>query len=202
MKARLEEAVDEDADITEALNELREQLQQSKKEKLSHMQLLEQAERTLASELGTTSGTADVDGVAPMGAAGDGDGARGGTAGSGAESAPVDEGTLRFARTVSALWKKLEASSIEKLNVGQQEALGVKDLLRLSNEQIEQVASELKRATSSTVLHGEVSSLLCDLFTDASSSRRRLNDFTEGLLVQTAQRLDVFKAQYQQARGS
>lgn len=44
-KARLEEAVDEDADITEALEELREQLSLSKKEKLAQVQLLEQSDR-------------------------------------------------------------------------------------------------------------------------------------------------------------
>ena len=40
-----------------------------------------------------------------------------------------------------------------------------------------------------------------DLIVDSSSCRKRLNDYTEGLLVQTAQKLDVFKAAYQASRG-
>ena len=62
-------------------------------------------------------------------------------------------------------------------------------------------ASEAKRAAATKALDGEVPSLLYDLLVDASSSRRRANDYTEGLLVQTAQRLDVFKAQYLSAGG-
>ena len=36
--------------------------------------------------------------------------------------------------------------------------------------------------------------------TDSASCRKRLNDYTEGLLVQTAQKLDHFKAAFQAAR--
>ena len=88
--------------------------------------------------------------------------------------------------------------------MGQQEALGVKDLLRLSNEQIEGLVAELKRMSASSAARhdgGELSTLLYDLLMDSASCRRRLNDYTEGLLVQTAQKLDAFKAAFQQARG-
>ena len=37
-----------------------------------------------------------------------------------------------------------QVSSIEKLNVGQQESLGVKELVRLSNEQIDAVITEVR----------------------------------------------------------
>ena len=113
----------------------------------------------------------------------------------------MDPATVGFMRNVSGLWKKLEASSIEKINVGQQEALGVKDLLKLSNEQIETIAQEIKRtAKSAGGLNSELTSLLYDLILDAASLRKRLNDYTEGLLVQTAQKLDVFRAAYQASR--
>ena len=203
-KARLEEALDEDADITEALDELREQLGHSKKEKLSQMQLLEQSERALAAELGVAlDGAGGAPAEAPkMGGARAG-GARAGGAGvGGADGAGagggLDAGTLSFMRTVGGLWKKLEASSIERINVGQQEALGVKDLLKLSNVAIDAVAAEVKRAAAArTTSDGELSGLLYDLILDACSARKRLNDYTEGLLSQTAQRLDLYKAQAQ-----
>jgi hypothetical protein len=203
-KARLEEALDEDADITEALDELREQLGHSKKEKLSQMQLLEQSERALAAELGVAlDGAGGAPAEAPkMGGARAG-GARAGGAGvGGADGASagggLDAGTLSFMRTVGGLWKKLEASSIERINVGQQEALGVKDLLKLSNVAIDAVAAEVKRAAAArTTSDGELSGLLYDLILDACSARKRLNDYTEGLLSQTAQRLDLYKAQAQ-----
>jgi len=50
-------------------------------------------------------------------------------------------------------------------------------------------------------LDGELSSLLYDLLMDSCSGRKRLNDYTEGLLVQTAQKLDVFKAAFHASRG-
>ena len=209
-KARLEEAVDDDQDITEALEELREQLSASKKEKLSQLQLVENAERALANELGVAldeSGGTGGGGAreALMNSGGEGTpwaGGDSGTGGGGGGGGGLDAGTITFMRGVSGLWKKLEASSIEKLNVGQQEALGVKDLLKLSNEQIDQIAAELKRIASHAKRDGsEMSTLLYDLLMDSASCRKRLNDYTEGLLVQTAQRLDVFAAAYKQSRG-
>ena len=78
----------------------------------------------------------------------------------------------------------------------------MKDLLKLSNEQIDQIAAELKRIASHAKRDGsEMSTLLYDLLMDSASCRKRLNDYTEGLLVQTAQRLDVFAAAYKQSRG-
>lgn len=53
----------------------------------------------------------------------------------------------------------------------------------------------------SEALDSELSSLLYDLILDSCSARKRLNDYTEGLLVQTAQKLDVFKAQFQASRN-
>ena len=212
-KARLEEAADDDQDITEALEELREQLSSTKKEKLAQLQLLEKEEKVLATELGmaldesTAAGSGAAAGSVPWGGGGDSASQPnfgGGSAvghGDGRGGAGVDSGTMNFARSVQTLWKKLEASSIERLNVGQQEALGVKDLLKLSNEQIESIASELKRTASLSKRDGgELSSLLYDLFMDSASCRKRLNDYTEGLLVQTAQRLDTFAAAFNQVR--
>ena len=113
----------------------------------------------------------------------------------------MDSSMITFMRGVGGLWRKLEASSIEKINVGQQEALGVRDLLKLSNEQIDQIALELKRIAAQAKNGGEVSTLVYDLMMDSASCRKRLNDYTEGLLVQTAQRLDVFAAAFKQSRG-
>ena len=114
----------------------------------------------------------------------------------------LDAATLTFMRGVGALWKKLESSTIEKINVGHQEDLGIKDLIKLSNEQIDSIAAELKRIASQRRSDGgELSALLYDLLLDAASCRKRLNDYTEGLLVQTAQKLDVFKAAYNQSRN-
>lgn len=85
-----------------------------------------------------------------------------------------------------------------------QEVLGVKDLTRLSNEQIDGVSAELKRLSSASATRsdgGELSTLLYDLLIDSASCRKRLNDYTEGLLVQTAQKLDGFKGAFTAARG-
>ena len=75
--------------------------------------------------------------------------------GEGIRQAGGDSGTGGAAVAAAAVWtpershscvesaarNELEASSIEKLNVGQPEALGVKDLLKLSNEQIDQITA-------------------------------------------------------------
>ena len=200
-KARLE-AEEDDPDISEALDELREQLNHSKKEKLSQMQLMEQAESNLAAELGVSTAVDDVPAAVATGGGGGGAAAPARGGGGGARS--HDPAMQKFAKGMAALWKKLEASSIEKLNVGQQEVLGVKDLLRLSNEQIDSVVSETKRmgpSKASDAIDAEMSSLVYDLLLDTSGCRRRLNDYTEGLLVQTAQKLDIFKAAYEASRG-
>ena len=205
-KARLEEAVDDDADITEALDELREQLSATKKEKWAQLQLVESAERALAIELGVTIDDAtSAFGGGGMGASMGGASMGGGGMGGGGSGGGLDGATVAFMRGVGGLWKKLESSSIEKLNVGQQEALGVKDLLKLSNEQIDNIATELKRLSAASATRndgGELSTLLYDLLMDSASCRRRLNDYTEGLLVQTAQKLDQFKAAYQASRAA
>ena len=80
----------------------------------------------------------------------------------------------------------------------------MKDLLKLSNEQIDGIAAQLKQLSSKSVSRadgGELTSLLYDLLMDSASCRKRLNDYTEGLLVQTAQKLDHFKAAFHAARG-
>ena len=181
-KARLEEAVDDDADITEALEELREQLSATKKEKLAQLQLVETAERALATDLGValeSAGAPSLGGGGGVGARGD-VGVGGGMGGSGGG---LDASSVAFMRGCAGLWKKLESSSIERLNVGQQEAMGVKDLLRASNDQIDSIAAELKRLSASASSRndgGELSTLLYDLLMDSASCRKRLNDYTEG----------------------
>ena len=107
---------------------------------------------------------------------------------------------------------------------------GIRELLKLSNETIDNIVGELKRTSSASATrndggevgstlglgcsrlggprHSEcisvplaqhfcqVSTLLYDLLMDSASCRKRCNDYAEGLLVQTAQRLDGFKAAY------
>ena len=96
---------------------------------------------------------------------------------------------------------RLESSSIEKVNVGQQEALGIKDLIKLSNESIDSVTTEVRRAASKK-RDGEsdVMNLVLELMLDNSACRKRLNDYTEGLLVQTAHKMDAFKAAYEASK--
>ena len=68
------------------------------------------------------------------------------------------------------------------MNVGQQEALGVKELIKLSNEAIENIVSEVKRNASQRLKGGkddEILTLVYELLIDASSTRKRLNDYTE-----------------------
>ena len=50
-----------------------------------------------------------------------------------------------------------QVSSIEKLNVGQQESLGVKELVRLSNEQIDAVITEVRHGHAFRTRHGPAS---------------------------------------------
>merc|ERR1711871_284143 len=134
-KARLEEAVEDDQqDIAEALDELREQLTTMKKDKLSQLQLVEQAERTLSIDLGVSLPTENKASAESNSFVNDVDVIKRST---GSRGGGVGVEMHAFMQSISALWKKLDASSIEKLNVGQQEALGVKDLLKLSNEQID-----------------------------------------------------------------
>mmetsp|Transcript_30034 Transcript_30034/g.77819 ORF Transcript_30034/g.77819 Transcript_30034/m.77819 type:complete len:688 (+) Transcript_30034:41-2104(+) len=195
-KARLEAAGDEDVDITEALDELREQLSQAKNQKLSQMQILERSGRDLASELGVSGELLAVDAGVGGRRSSPATEERMGSEDARAGNIGLSSRTSDFARIVGGLWKKLEASAIEKINVGQQEVLGVRDLLKLSNAAIESVSIEVKRAAASgSGSDSEVSSLLYDLMVDSCSARKRLNDYTEGLLSQTSQRLDLYKAQ-------
>jgi len=197
-KARLAEGGDEDPDIAEALEELREQLNESKREKLQELQSIEQAERRLGTELGVAVATADTGGGGASGGGGGGDGGGGGGGGGGG----MDAGTQMFVKAASTLWKRLETSSIEKINVGQQEALGVKDLIKLSNEQIDTVTVEVRRAASKKRDgESEVMNLLLELMLDNSACRKRLNDYTEGLLVQTAHKMESFKAAYEASKA-
>ena len=200
-KARLHEASDEDPDIAEALEELRAQLNESKREKLEELQGLEQAERRLATELGVSVAFADAPGASAAGGGGGGGGSGGGGGGSGGGGG-MDASTQIFIKASQTLWKRLESSSIEKVNVGQQEALGVKDLIKLSNEQIDTVTTEVRRAASKK-RDGEpsdVMSLVLELMLDNSACRKRLNDYTEGLLVQTAHKMESFKAAYEASK--
>ena len=50
-------------------------------------------------------------------------------------------------------------------------------------------------------LDGDLTSLLYDLIVDSSSCRKRLNDYTEGLLVQVSQKMDTFKAAFEASKG-
>lgn len=185
-KARLVEAIDEDDDITDALDELREQLSHSKSEKLAQIQHLEQAVSSLQEEVGELSAQGKTFGQESVMKEED----------SGMKSPFADSNMHSLLHAINNMWKKLEASSIEKLNVGQQEALGVKDLLKLSNAAIDAVSLEVKRVMKlSGVQNEELGTLLYDLIMDACSTRKRLNDYTEGILVQTAQKLDAFKLQ-------
>ena len=209
-KSRLAEAADEDPDIADALEELREQLNESKKEKLAELHKLELLERRLGTELGLAI-DAD-DGAGPS--------AAGGGGGGGGAGAGMDGATVKFLRAAAALWRKLDASTIEKVNVGQQEALGIKDLIKLSNEQvarnirrssaatataaahtltprapsqIDAVVTELRRAAGSKTRAGSADggdphALVFELLVDMAATRKRLNDYTEGLLVQARAR--------------
>ena len=78
------------------------------------------------------------------------------------------------------------------------------DLLSLSPEQVQAwLQTRLSRAgvNRDDPLSGASSPMPLPLLLDAASCRKRLNDYTEGLLVQTAQKLDHFKAAFHAARG-
>ena len=142
---------------------------------------------------------ADAPGASVAGGGGGGSSGGGGGGGSGGG---MDASTQIFIKASQTLWKRLESSSIEKVNVGQQEALGVKDLIKLSNEQIDTVTTEVRRAASKK-RDGEpsdVMSLVLELMLDNSACRKRLNDYTEGLLVQTAHKMESFKAAYEASK--
>ena len=46
----------------------------------------------------------------------------------------------------------------------------------------------------------DVTSLVLELMLDNSACRKRLNDYTEGLLVQTAHKMESFKAAYEASK--
>ena len=126
-----------------------------------------------------------------------------------------------------------QVSSIEKLNVGQQESLGVKELVRLSNEQIDAVITEVRHGHAFRTRHGPASTadttraacrihtlllqarraagsklknasveagdpaaVVYQLLVDNANGRKRLNDYTEGLLVQTAHKMDALRREW------
>ena len=64
------------------------------------------------------------------------------------------------------------------MNVGQQEALGVKELIKLSNEQIENIMTDAKRHMGSRSKGGkdeESLSLVSELCADCSNSCNHCN---------------------------
>ena len=78
-------------------------------------------------------------------------------------------------------------------------------LPQLSNEQIDGVVAELHRAANTKAKSGlsdsgEPLPLVYELMLDNSSCRKKLNDYTEGLLVQVAQKMDTFKGAYEASK--
>jgi hypothetical protein len=104
-KSRLAEAADEDPDIGDALEELREQLNESKREKLAELQAVEQMERRLTAELGLAAANDGSSGepAVPTAAASAVEGGGG--------AASLDAATSQFVKAAAGLWKKLEASA-------------------------------------------------------------------------------------------
>ena len=99
------QAADEDPDISEALDELRSQLDESKRDKLGQLQALEQSERALATELGLSlQSKGSEPGDVPQSFDAQ---TRGGGGG-------MDASSLQFMQQMATTWKRLQDSSIEK----------------------------------------------------------------------------------------
>ena len=77
----------------------------------------------------------------------------------------------------------------------------MKELVRLSNEQIDAVITEARRAAGSklknaSVEAGDPAAVVYELLVDNANGRKRLNDYTEGLLVQTAHKMDALRREW------
>lgn len=196
-KERLHEAANA-PDILDALEDLRAQLTQSKKSRLAEFQRLERAERSIMVQLGGKNSVGqDLPTAVPAYGV--------------SESADVallqrrterkqgsDAASGAVLQQASELWNRLHESALETVNTGQHESLGIKDLIRLSNEQIENVMGDVQRTglrtPATNTEHSGLFLLVHDLLIDNCKCRRRLNDYTEGLVVQVAQKLDTFKS--------
>eukprot|EP00301_Raphidiophrys_heterophryoidea_P001362 c10661_g1_i2.p1 GENE.c10661_g1_i2~~c10661_g1_i2.p1 ORF type:complete len:124 (+),score=31.71 c10661_g1_i2:3-374(+) len=91
-----------------------------------------------------------------------------------------------------------EAVTISKADGTPNENPTVRELLTESNVRIAKFLDSMESKFREHLAHNaaDVYSLMPQMLLELAKSRRKLNDFTEGVLIHTMQRLDDFQQEY------
>jgi len=93
---------------------------------------------------------------------------------------------LMFVKQIVDLRRALAETALKVISG--EVSLGVRELLSLSNEKIDQVLQDISKVPAQDKLHQEALSLL----KENANLRKSLNDYAEGLLTRTLTKLDDF----------
>ena len=95
---------------------------------------------------------------------------------------------------VSALSQRLNETSLENIDPGKHgapnTALGIRQLIELSNADIDRICTQAATFASDDHVDVEVRQQLATMLFDNAEMRKQLNAYTEGILMQTMERLD------------
>ena len=104
------------------------------------------------------------------------------------------ETTHRLVAQVAALSQRLSETSIEHIDPATQgiasSSVGLRELIRISNEDIDRISSQAAEFCSDDYVDVKVRQQLATLLFDNAEMRKQLNAYTEGILLQTMERLD------------
>eukprot|EP00824_Muranothrix_gubernata_P017751 TRINITY_DN3622_c0_g1_i2.p1 TRINITY_DN3622_c0_g1~~TRINITY_DN3622_c0_g1_i2.p1 ORF type:complete len:612 (-),score=97.49 TRINITY_DN3622_c0_g1_i2:39-1601(-) len=95
---------------------------------------------------------------------------------------------------VTSLGERLRDTSIEKLNPVYRESTSAQSLLKISNALIDQILAEAERLTKQDSADVQVE--LAQLLIDNARMRKRLNDYTEGILERTFEKLETYSREH------
>eukprot|EP00824_Muranothrix_gubernata_P023399 TRINITY_DN6230_c0_g1_i1.p1 TRINITY_DN6230_c0_g1~~TRINITY_DN6230_c0_g1_i1.p1 ORF type:complete len:915 (-),score=216.02 TRINITY_DN6230_c0_g1_i1:947-3691(-) len=99
-----------------------------------------------------------------------------------------------FCEQLLAVFERMKATSIEKINPLQRGTLGLSELVKLSNAKISGLLYEVKRDFQEQLPENDMRGHMAELLLDNAMLRLRLNDYTEALLQQTNTKLEEFSA--------
>ena len=104
------------------------------------------------------------------------------------------EMTHKLVAQVAALSQRLSETSIEHIDPATQgiasSSVGLRELIRISNEDIDRISSQAAEFCSDDYVDVKVRQQLATLLFDNAEMRKQLNAYTEGILMQTMERLD------------
>ena len=115
------------------------------------------------------------------------------------------ERTHKLVSHISALSQRLSETAIENIEPKSGSlttTAGLRKLIELANADIDRICTQAAEFASDDHVDVVVRQQLATLIFDNAEMRKQLNAYTEGILVQTLERLDVRGATGNKAKGS